>query len=100
MVDERRTTMIVTPPGSEVVARFARELARLGHDVIEAADWQAALDAADGRPPDIVVFDPRVSAAGGPSRQSALAQLQARHPDLVVIGLGGADAPTPSGGEP
>lgn len=100
MVDERRTTLIVAPPGSQFGAQLARELERLGHEVVEVSDWQAALVAAAGCPPDVVVFDSRFPATEGSSRQRLLAQLQQRRPSLVVIGLGGTAPADPSGEDP
>ena len=53
----RRATVLLVDDDPAVRAFMAVALRRFGHDVVESASGDAAVEAADGRPIDLVVCD-------------------------------------------
>ncbi|MDD4891751.1 MAG: HDOD domain-containing protein [Phycisphaerae bacterium] len=85
-----RALILVADDQPAVRNMLAALLRRRGHEVIEAADGEQAIQAAIARPPDLIVMDVRMPRLGGIESLRRMRQRPAlrRTPAIVVSALG------------
>ena len=65
MADESKKTILLVDDDREILESMELSLERFGHEIITAADGNAAVELAVGRKPDIMVLDLMLPKRGG-----------------------------------